>query len=104
MSYWNEGDKAGVDSDHPTGWGRTVERPRKWLALGRATRPVRAGPQCAGNPWPVAPGRGMGLCGGANAVHFCREVDSYCGIDISQASLDECARVLGGDSPLSSPC
>jgi SAM-dependent methyltransferase len=35
-----------------------------------------------------------GSGGGANAIHFIREVGEFCGIEIAQASLDECGRVL----------
>ena len=35
-----------------------------------------------------------GCGGGANAVHFISEAREFCGIEISQASLDECQRVL----------
>ena len=36
-----------------------------------------------------------GAGGGANAIHFIDECEAYCGVEIAQASLDECGRVLG---------
>lgn len=35
-----------------------------------------------------------GCGGGANAVHFARGADRFVGVDVSQASLDECGRQL----------
>ena len=38
-----------------------------------------------------------GCGGGANAVHFAREAEQFVGVDVSQASLDECGRQLNGE-------
>lgn len=95
--YWNEGDKAGIDLGDYSHWlGRGPWQDReKWLALGRVhfemyeqlcqvtntTRPLR---NCV--EW--------GCGGGANAIHFINEVQAFCGIEIADASLKECGRVL----------
>lgn len=35
-----------------------------------------------------------GSGGGANAIHFAKDTRQYIGVDVSQASLDECGRVV----------
>lgn len=97
MEYWNNGDKVGVDLgdfSHWEGAGPWRDRSR-WLALGQihfemyeamcrhsgATRPARRVVE-----W--------GSGGGANAIHFIHEAEEFCGVEIAQASLDECERVL----------
>lgn len=97
MNYWNEGDKAGVnirDYSHWAGAGPWIDR-EKWLALGRVHHDLYERSRNAlGLDGPLQRVVEWGCGGGANAVHFCREVASYCGIDIAQASVDECGRVL----------
>lgn len=97
MEYWNNGEHAGIDLKDFSHWrgAGPWKDAEKWLALGRphfrlyeklclvtsTKRPVRRLVE-----W--------GCGGGANAVHFAREVEEYCGIEISSSSLDECAAVL----------
>lgn len=105
--YWNEGDKSGVDLgdfSHWVGTGPWQDRER-WLRLGRVHRHM-LDRLCTltGAPRP----RRMlewGCGGGANAIHFIDDLEEFCGVEISQASLDECRRVLvdagfGGFRPL----
>jgi SAM-dependent methyltransferase len=95
--YWSEGDKAGVDLgdySHWLGTGPWQDRER-WLQLGRVHRRM-FDRLCAvaGSPRPLRRAIEWGSGGGANAIHFIDEVDEFCGVEIAQASLDECARVL----------
>ena len=97
MRYWNEGDKAGVDLkdySHWAGAGPWQDR-EKWLALGRVHFEMYA-QLClvTGTPRPIGNAVEWGSGGGANAIHFIREVQAFCGIEIAQASLNECGRVL----------
>ncbi len=95
--YWTHGRTAGVpleDYSHWLGFGPWKDRGH-WLKLGRvhfqmferlclvagASRPIRRIVE-----W--------GSGGGANAIHFIREAEEFCGIEISDASLKECQRVL----------
>jgi SAM-dependent methyltransferase len=97
MRYWNEGDKAGVDLkdySHWAGSGPWQDR-EKWLALGRVHFDMYE-QLCllTGTPRPIRSAVEWGSGGGANAIHFIKEVQAFCGIEISQANLDECGRVL----------
>lgn len=97
MRYWNQGDKAGVDLkdySHWAGAGPWQDR-EKWLALGRVHFEMYA-QLCllTGTPRPLGNAVEWGSGGGANAIHFIQEVQTFCGIEIAQASLDECGRVL----------
>jgi SAM-dependent methyltransferase len=95
--YWNGSTPAGVDLKDYSHWqgAGPWKDSERWLALGRphlelyekllrltatARRPVRI------LEW--------GCGGGANAVHFFPLASEFSGIEISQASLDECRRVL----------
>lgn len=108
MRYWNEGDKAGVDLkdySHWAGAGPWKDR-EKWLALGRVHFEMFE-QLClvTATPRPLQTAVEWGSGGGANAIHFIREVRTYCGIEIAQPSLDECGRVLaeagfGGFQPV----
>jgi len=97
MRYWNEGDRAGVDLkdySHWAGAGPWQDR-EKWLALGR----VHFGMyeqlcRVTGTPRPLRNAVEWGCGGGANAIHFIDEVRRFCGIEIAEASLHECGRVL----------
>lgn len=97
MEYWNAGGAAGIDVgdySHWRGAGPWRDHAR-WLALGRVhldmyARFVRY--RGAGSPRHIIE---WGCGGGANAVHFAPEAETYWGIDIAASSLDECGQVLG---------
>lgn len=95
--YWNGALPPGVehaDYSHWQGAGPWRDRER-WLALGRPhvrlVAQLRAMLGSAATPCRIVE---WGCGGGANAVHFAGQATEFCGIEISQASLDECARVL----------
>jgi hypothetical protein len=97
VRYWNEGDKAGVDLkdySHWAGAGPWQDR-EKWLALGRVHFDMYE-QLClfTGTRRPIGSAVEWGSGGGANAIHFVQEVQTFCGIEIARASLDECGRVL----------
>jgi SAM-dependent methyltransferase len=107
-TYWNEGDKAGVDLgdfSHWLGAGPWSDRER-WLKLGRVHhRMFERLCLVAGVPRPVRRVIEWGSGGGANAIHFIGEAHEFCGVEIAQASLDACERVLqdagyGGFKPV----
>jgi SAM-dependent methyltransferase len=97
VDYWNDGARAGIDVadySHWQGAGPWQDRER-WLQLGRGH--FRMYEQLAlvtATSRPVRRVVEWGSGGGANAIHFIGEIDEFCGIEIAQASLDECARVL----------
>ncbi|MEZ5564853.1 MAG: class I SAM-dependent methyltransferase [Gammaproteobacteria bacterium] len=97
MRYWNEGDKAGInlgDYSHWVDTGPWQDRD-KWLALGRVHFEMYEQLcKAMGTPRPLRNAVEWGSGGGANAIHFIHEVKEYCGIEIAQASLVECERVL----------
>lgn len=97
QDYWNEGDKAGIDLkdySHWEGAGPWQDRDR-WRAIGRAHFEMfekLCRYACVHRPLGKAIEWGCG--GGANAIHFVDDVREFCGVEISQANLDECGRVL----------
>jgi len=95
--YWSGGHKDGrpfEDYSHWRGFGPWQDRER-WLRLGRVHFEMFER-LClvTGIPRPVRRVVEWGSGGGANAVHFVREAEEFCGIEISEASLGECRRVL----------
>jgi hypothetical protein len=95
--YWNEGDIDGIDLkdySHWEGSGPWQDR-EKWLALGRVHFEMyKTLCLVTGTNRPPKRMIEWGSGGGANAIHFVKEVDHFCGVEIAQASLDECRRVL----------
>ena len=66
-----------------------------WLELGRQhLRLYHSFADMLGLAYPVKRIVEWGCGGGANAVHFAREAETFVGVDVAQASLDECARQL----------
>lgn len=97
VEYWNSGERFGVDVKDYSHWrgAGPWKDEKRWLTLGQPHR--RLYDQLRGLTSTDAPARRIvewGCGGGANAVHFLREAREFCGIEISQASLDECRRVL----------
>jgi hypothetical protein len=97
QDYWNEGDKAGIDLkdySHWEGAGPWKDRDR-WRAIGRVHFEMFK-KLCvyASVPRPLGKAIEWGCGGGANAIHFVDDVREFCGVEISQANLDECGRVL----------
>jgi SAM-dependent methyltransferase len=96
-AYWNEGTRAGIDVgdySHWLGAGPWKDRDR-WLRLGRVHFHMYERLALAtGTARPLRRIVEWGSGGGANAIHFMPEVDEFWGVEIAQASLDECARVL----------
>jgi SAM-dependent methyltransferase len=97
MKYWNDGDKAGIDLGDYSHWkgAGPWQDHEKWLALGRVHFEMYE-KLClhAGVRRPLGSAIEWGCGGGANAIHFVGEVRRFCGVEIAQASLDECGRVL----------
>lgn len=95
--YWTDGNRYGVDLEDYSHWlGSGPWRDKnRWLMLGRPHRRMidRLALLTPGSS-PLRRIVEWGCGGGANAVHFVDDVDEYCGIEIAQASLDECARVM----------
>jgi SAM-dependent methyltransferase len=96
VEYWNRGERFGVDVKDYSHWrgAGPWKDDERWMALGRPHR--RLYDQLR-NITGTSPARRIvewGCGGGANAVHFISEAREFCGIEISQASLDECQRVL----------
>jgi len=95
--YWNRGDRAGVDLkdySHWQGAGPWHDRER-WLQLGRPhVRLYEKLRHVTATATPASRVVEWGCGGGANAIHFIRDTREFCGVEISQASLDECRRVL----------
>lgn len=94
--YWNGSPASNADLgdySHWQGTGPWSDRER-WLALGRPH--VRLVEQLRATAGGSEPRRIVewGCGGGANAIHFASQATDYCGIEIAQASLDECGRVL----------
>jgi len=97
MEYWNKGDRVGVDLKDYSHWqGAGPWRDREqWLKLGRPHfRMYERLCLVTSTKRPLRRAVEWGPGGGANAIHFTDEVDEFCGIEIAQASLDECKRVL----------
>ena len=97
MAYWNSGEQFGVDVKDYSHWrgAGPWKDEKRWLTLGQPHR--RLYDRLRSLTSTVAPARRIvewGCGGGANAVHFTNEAQDFCGIEISQASLDECRRVL----------
>lgn len=95
--YWRHGDAAGVDLKDYSHWrgAGPWKDDQRWLKLGQPhlrlyRQLLRSTETPARSPRIVEWGCG----GGANAVHFIDHASEFCGIEISQASLDECRRVL----------
>ncbi|MFO1468568.1 MAG: class I SAM-dependent methyltransferase [Steroidobacteraceae bacterium] len=66
-----------------------------WLAIGRQTFDIyESFSRSMQFPRPAKRVIEWGCGGGANAVHFAREADSFFGVDVAQVSLDECGRQL----------
>lgn len=94
--YWNRGDRHGIDLQDYSHWRgagpwRDTER---WLKLGRPHRRLYEKLRRITASPPALRIVEWGCGGGANAVHFVDGAREFCGIEIAQASLDECRRVL----------
>jgi SAM-dependent methyltransferase len=96
--FWSGGAKSvGVDLgdySHWEGAGPWLDQER-WLALGAPHfRLSERLCEYSGVRRPLRRIVEWGCGGGANAVHFLNEAELYCGVDITQASIDECRRAL----------
>lgn len=94
-AYWTQANSRGHGhNSHWRGAGPFVDDAR-WLAVGRENLAIW---HRFARMMEIDPRVGVvaewGCGGGANAVHFGREAGRYYGIEISQASLDECARQM----------
>ncbi|MDB5294241.1 MAG: hypothetical protein JWO31_224 [Phycisphaerales bacterium] len=66
-----------------------------WLAIGRENLELfTTFARSAELPTPLKRVVEWGCGGGANAVHFGKVTDAFYGVDITQASLDECGRQM----------
>ena len=97
VAYWNGGERFGVDVKDYSHWrgAGPWKDDQRWLALGQPHRRLYDRlRRITSTATPVHRVVEWGCGGGANAVHFIGDVREFCGIEISQASLDECRRVL----------
>src|SRR5215831_14979298 len=95
QSYWNDtGDRSFKPNSHWRGVGVFADDSR-WLALGHENlRLYEDFARVVGLQHPLKRVVEWGCGGGVNAVHFGRFAEEFCGIDISRASLEECARQM----------
>jgi SAM-dependent methyltransferase len=90
--FWNE---AGPNVEESAHWRRAFADDERWLALGAEhLRLYEAFARMIGVTRPPKRIVEWGCGGGANAIHFAPIAEQFLGIDVSQASLDECARQL----------
>jgi SAM-dependent methyltransferase len=90
--FWNETGQKVEQSSH---WRGAFADDERWLALGREhLRLYEEFALMVGLTRPLKRIVEWGCGGGANAIHFTPIAEQYLGIDVSQASLDECARQL----------
>jgi hypothetical protein len=93
--YWEQSSHKKRGDAHWRGKGVFEHDDERWLAIGRNNLDIFE--RLAGKHWLVAKPRHVvewGSGGGANAVHFGRGAARYYGVDIDQASLDECRRQM----------
>jgi hypothetical protein len=95
QNYWNEGgDRSFKQNSHWRGVGVFADDSR-WLALGNENlRIYEDFARAVGLQHPLERVVEWGCGGGVNAVHFGQFAEEFCGIDISRASLEECARQM----------
>jgi len=95
QNYWNgPSDRSLTQNSHWRGAGIFADDSR-WLALGDGhLRLYREFARAVGRNDPPKRVAEWGCGGGINAVHFARAADKFYGIDISAASLEECARQM----------
>lgn len=95
--YWQRGDESGIDLKDYSHWrgAGPWQDTERWLKLGQPhVRLYRQLLRCTETP-PSSPRIvEWGCGGGANAIHFVDHASEFCGIEIVQASLDECRQVL----------
>lgn len=93
--YWDhDGRPRATNDGHWRGRGPFVDDAR-WLNIGRRTsRRYSQMTAAIGFPDHVDRIVEWGVGGGANAIHFARLCDSFTGVDVAQASLDESARQM----------
>ena len=90
--YWSG--EPGGQFRRDSHWQGTLEE-ADWLELGRQHLELfHSFAGLLGVERPVQRVVEWGCGGGANAVHFAQEAEAFVGVDVSQASLDECARQL----------
>lgn len=93
--YWNGSAKGDLkDLAHWRGAG-TWEDDERWAALGKA-HVALAQQLSKAAPAPLRLDRVVewGSGGGANALAFAEHCRIFCGVEVSQANLDECGRLL----------
>lgn len=98
QQYWDH-----TDTEHVAGFahwrGRGLVAEERWLAMGRRHRDLcRDAVIRSGGSWPPARLLEWGCGGGSNLVTLADEVPELIGVDVSQSTLEECARQLGGTS------
>ena len=94
--YWNKSTQNGLvrDMSHWRGEGR-FEDEIKWNQIGREHLDmVKDLCLLAQRTTPISSMVEWGPGGGANAIWFCREVEKFYGVDISEANLEECERQI----------
>jgi SAM-dependent methyltransferase len=94
--YWARSDSSLriQDYSHWRGRGRWADE-SSWQDWGRGNfRRYVTLATLAGRTSPITTMLEWGPGGGCNAVHFAGEVQTYIGVDVSAANLDECARQI----------
>ena len=92
--YWSDSqrDERLRDYSHWLGHGRWADE-KRWFGIGdNSRRLLDQARRIVNEDRPNHCMLEWGQGGGANAVHFSSDVNTYYGVDIAQANLDECAR------------
>ncbi|WP_051718997.1 methyltransferase domain-containing protein [Hymenobacter sp. IS2118] len=96
QAYWNRLSNQGRDGGPAHFRGQSIfEQDERWLSIGYNN--LRILHRFLGPDWLTATPRRVvdwGCGGGTNAVHFGPGARSYYGVEITQASLDECGRQM----------
>jgi cyclopropane fatty-acyl-phospholipid synthase-like methyltransferase len=94
QNYWNNVSDRCKQNSHWRGVGKFADDSR-WLALGREHLQLyEEFARVLGIKHPLKRIVEWGCGGGMNAIHFGRLAEEFCGIDISSANLQECARQM----------
>lgn len=95
QNYWNDQSDAYLkQNSHWRGVGKFADDSR-WLALGRQHLQLyEEFARVLDIKHPLKRIVEWGCGGGMNAIHFGRLAEEFCGIDISSANLEECAKQM----------
>jgi 2-polyprenyl-3-methyl-5-hydroxy-6-metoxy-1,4-benzoquinol methylase len=95
QNYWNSPSNKTYEQDSHWRGGGIFADDSRWIALGREhVRIYEEFARAAALQQPIRRVTEWGCGGGMNAIHFGQLADEFCGIDIAQASLEECAKQM----------